>query len=654
MKKIMRTGMLRFFTFFVLLFSVQVQGYAHITLPKMFGNNMVLQRGIKIPIWGKSVPGANINAILGEIMVKATANGQGEWKVFFPAFKAGGPYKLSISESGRPGSGVELQGILIGDVWLASGQSNMEWSVQQAQNAVNEIAKADFPKIRLFQVEHVKKLNPQQDVAGGKWKICNPENVAQFSAVAYYFAKKIHLDQGVPIGIIQSTWGGTPVESWTSREKLLSSPITKAKTLANDTLAERHFVKDSLDQVRSWDILYHPYQNADKIIPQPDYNDSGWAVIEMPKLLKDFGIGHYEGMIWMRKKIILPETFLKSDVTLYIGRPDVNYSLYVNGTEICKTVWNTNPGQHYTIPARILKKGENTVTLRLAMLWGIGGLNPPADEMYITNGKARISLAGSWKYQKDLEPAMAKNRNYQYYPSLLFNSMINPLVPYGIKGFLWYQGEANDTAAYNYRKLFPMLIKDWRERWKQGNLPFLYVQLPNFKQIQPLPSESEWAELREAQALTLSLPNTAMACTIDIGEADNIHPGNKQEVARRLALAANKLVYKQDNIASGPLLKSFSKEGSRMRIRFTNAGNGLISKDAKALTGFAVAGEDRRFHWAEAKIEGNEVVVYSEKVPHPVAVRYAWADYPSCNLVNSDGLPANPFRTDNWKGITQK
>ncbi|MBB6239629.1 sialate O-acetylesterase [Pedobacter sp. AK013] len=654
MKKIMRTGIIRFFTFFVLLFSVQVLSYAQVTLPKVFGDNMVLQRGIKIPIWGKSAPGANINATLGEIRVKATANGQGEWKVFFPAFKAGGPYKLSIYESRKPGSGIELQGILIGDVWLASGQSNMEWSVQQAQDAVHEIAKADFPKIRLFQVAHVKKLSPQQDVADGKWKICSPENVAQFSAVAYYFAKKIHLDQGVPIGVIQSTWGGTPIESWTSREKLLSSPITKAKAMANDTLTEQHFVKDSLDQARSWDILYHPYQNADKIIPQPAYNDAGWPVIEMPKLIKDFGIGPYEGMIWMRKKIILPETFSKADLTLYIGRPDVNYSLYFNGTEICKAVWNTNLGQHYTIPAKILKKGENTVTLRLAMLWGIGGLNPPADEMYITNGKARIALAGTWKYQKDLEPAMAKNRNYQYYPSLLFNSMINPLVSYGIKGFLWYQGEANDTAAYNYRKLFPILIKDWRERWKQGNLPFLYVQLPNFKQTQPLPSESEWAELREAQALALLQPNTAMACTIDIGEADNIHPGNKKEVARRLALAANKLVYKQDIVTSGPSLKSFSKEGSRMRIHFTAPGNGLISKDAKALTGFAIAGEDRQFHWAEAKIEGNEVVVYSEKVPHPVAVRYDWADYPLGNLVSSEGLPALPFRTDDWKGITQK
>ncbi|WP_426324603.1 sialate O-acetylesterase [Pedobacter sp. R-06] len=642
------------FAFFIIFNFIQVHGFAQITLAKVFGDNMVLQRDIKIPVWGSAAPGKRIVAELGKFRIGTTADGDGKWMVYFPVFKAGGPYQLSISEQGTKGTEIELKGILIGDVWLASGQSNMEWSVKQALNADDEIAKADFPEIRLFQVTHVKKLTPQKDIAGGKWKVCSAENIPQFSAVAYYFAKKIHRDQGVPIGIIQSTWGGTPVESWTSREKLLSSPITKTKTMANDTLSEQDFVQDSLDQVRCWDIVYHPQHNSDKIISQPGYNDSGWPVIEMPKLIKDFGIGQYEGMIWMRKKIILPETFSKSDITLHIGRPDVNYSLYFNGTEICKTVWNTDPGQHYTIPAKILKNGENVVTLRLAMLWGGGGLNPPADEIYITNGTARISLAGTWKYQKDLEPAIAKNRNYQYYPSLLFNSMINPLIPYGIKGFLWYQGEANDTAAYNYRKLFPMMINDWRTRWKQGNLPFLYVQLANFKKTQPVPSESEWAELREAQSLTLSQPNTGMACAIDIGESDNIHPGNKQEVGRRLALVANKLVYKQNNTASGPSLKNFSKEGSRMRVSFTNTAGGLFSKDAKVLTGFSIAGKDKHFHWADAKIEGNEIVVYSDKVPEPVAVRYAWADNPQCNLMNSDGLPAVPFRTDNWKGITQK
>jgi sialate O-acetylesterase len=263
-------------------------------------------------------------------------------------------------------------------------------------------------------------------------------------------------------------------------------------------------------------------------------------------------------------------------------------------------------------------------------------------------------LAGSWLYNKDLEPAMPKIHNYQYYPTVLFNAMINPVVHYGIKGFIWYQGEANTWEAYNYRKLFPMMISDWRQRWQQGNLPFLYVQLANFQKAKPLPSESDWAGLREAQTLTLSQPNTGMACIIDIGEADNIHPANKQEVARRLALNANKLVYKQNCIASGPLYKSMRKEGNRVHIGFINTASGLSTKDGKEVTGFAIAGKDKQFYWAKAIIRGNEVVVYADSVSEPEAVRYAWADNPQCNLVNSEGLPAIPFRTDEWKGITQK
>lgn len=642
------------FMFFILFLFIQVQGYAQITLPKVFGDNMVLQRDIKIPVWGNSAPGQHITAELGKFRATTTADQEGKWMVRFPVFKAGGPYELKISESGKPDTGIKLKGILIGDVWLASGQSNMEWQVQQAQDAGNEIANADFPEIRFFQVEHDKKLTPQHDILAGKWKACNPENVPQFSAVAYYFARKIHKDQHVPIGIIQSTWGGTPIESWTSRDKLLTSPITKTGILANDTLNEQSFVKDSLNLIRFWDIVYHPQNNTDKIVSAPGYDDSSWPVVEMPRLIKDFGIGPYEGMVWLRKKIILPESFSGKDLSLRIGHPEMNYSMYFNGEEICKNIWNSDPKQSYTIPARLLRKGENSITLRMAMLWGGGGLNPPADEIYITDGSDKVSLAGKWLYQKDLEPSFPTIQNYHNYPSLLFNAMINPVIPYGIKGFIWYQGEANDSVAYNYRKLFPMLISDWRKRWKQGNLPFLYAQLANFKNVKALPSESEWAELREAQTLTLSQPNTGMACIIDIGAAGNIHPVNKQEVGRRLALNANKLVYNQKVTASGPLYKRYRKEGNRFRISFTNVSAGLVTKGTKEIVGFAIAGKDKQFYWAKASIEGKEVVVYCDKVSGPESVRYAWADNPECNLINSEGLPAIPFRTDNWRGITQK
>ncbi|MCU7552109.1 sialate O-acetylesterase [Chitinophagaceae bacterium LB-8] len=638
------------------IFFLQSMCSAQITLPKVFGDNMVLQRDIQIPVWGKAAPGALITAKLGPVRTTAKANQEGKWTVRFPKFKAGGPYELEIIESGKPDASIRLKGILIGDVWLASGQSNMEWQVQQAQDARKEIENANAPQIRFLVVEHDKKLSPQSDIQAGKWKVCDTANVKEFSAVAYYFARKLHGDQHVPVGIIQSAWGGTPVEAWTSRDMLLTSPISRASTLSNDTLHldPEDLVADSLNWIRIWHIVLNPQNNADKIFPAPEYNDADWTGIEMPNVLKDFGIGNYEGMVWLRKKITLPESFAGKDLTLNLGHPEMNYSLYFNGQEICKNIWNSNATHSFTIPARLVQRGEITIAVRVAMLWGGGGLNPPADDIYITDGASKISLAGKWLYQKGLETAFPKILNYQYYPTVLFNAMISPLIPYGIKGFLWYQGEANAQAAYNYRKLFPMLITDWRQRWKQGKLPFLYAQLANFKKVQPLPAESDWAELREAQTLTLSQPNTGMACIIDIGEANDIHPKNKQEVGRRLALIANKMVYKKDCIATGPVYKNFRKDGNRIRIGFSKTASGLSTKDGKEVTGFAIAGKDKQFYWAKAIIEGNEVVVYSDIVADPVAVRYAWADNPACNLVNAEGLPAIPFRTDDWKGITQK
>jgi len=651
----MRIGMkINFAATILLLLFFQSLCYAQITLPKVFGDNMVLQREIEIPVWGSSAPRALITAELGSVKTSTKADREGKWMVRFPKFEAGGPYTLKIYEKGKPGEATVLSGILIGDVWLASGQSNMEWQVQQSADARNEIVHANFSNIRFLIVEHNKKLSPQQDISGGNWQICDTTNVKRFSAVAYYFARKIHQDQNVPIGIIQSAWGGTPVEAWTSREMLLSSSISKNAVLANDTLSEGyHFVQDSLNMNRFWEIILNPQHNSDKIIPQPEYDDSNWVEIEIPRVLKDFGIDLFEGIMWLRKKVLLPESFMGKDLILNLGHPEMNYSLYFNGEEICKTVWNGNPTHHYTIPAHLVKNGENVIAIRIAMLWGGGGLNPPSEQIYITDKTSNLPLSGAWLYNKDIEPAVPLIMNYQHKPTVLFNAMINPLIPYGIKGFLWYQGESNAWAAYNYRTLFPMLIADWRQRWQQGNLPFLFVQLANYKKTNDIPSESDWAELREAQTLTLSLPNTGMACAIDIGDAHDIHPSNKQEVGRRLALIANKLVYKQNCMASGPMYKSYKTDGNHIRISFTHTGSGLSTKDGEAVSGFAVAGGDKQFHWATAVIEGNEVVVYCDKVAKPEAVRYAWDDNPECNLINSEGLPAVPFRTDDWKGITQ-
>ncbi len=640
---------------FILAVFFQEVCQAQVALPKVFGDNMVLQRELKIPVWGNSSPGATIIAELGNKKSTSKADQDGKWMVHLPKFKAGGPYTLKIYEKGKTDEAIVLNDILIGDVWLASGQSNMEWQVQQAKDDSVEIANANFPQVRFIMVNHSNQVKPQADISSSGWKVCNSSNVKELSAVAYFFARKIQTDQNVPIGIVQSTWGGTRIEPWTSREMLLTSPITKESTLSADTLHynREDIIRDSLKQVRFWDIVYNPQNNADKIYPATDYNDANWPEVDMPNVIKDFGIGQYEGMVWLRKKILLPESFTGKDLTINLGHPEMCYSLYFNGSEICKNQWYSNATHSYTIPATLVQSGENTIAVRIAMLWSGGGLNP-GNDIYITDGSKEITLAGKWSYEKGLEPIIPKLTGNQGYPTVLFNSMINPLIPYGIKGFLWYQGESNAEEAYNYRELFPMLIKDWRNHWQQGKLPFIFVQLANFMQQKPLPSESAWAELREAQAMALSLPNTGMACAIDVGDAGTIHPLNKQEVGRCLALIANQMVYKKDGVISGPMYKKYQKEGNRIRIRFSSIGSGLSIRDGKEVTGFAIAGNDKQFHWAKAVIEGNKVVVYCDEVENPVAVRYAWADNPDCNLVNAEGLPAVPFRTDDWKGVTQK
>ena len=631
-----------------------ISAAAQVSMPKVFSNHMVLQRDMEIPIWGNAPAGTQITAVLGDAQTKGIAGENGKWMLHLPPFKAGGPYKLIVFQTGKPDQKIEFDDVLVGDVWLASGQSNMEWQVQQANDAAKEIKQADYPNIRFFFVAHNKSVKPESDVLGGSWKVCDSVNIKTSSAVAYYFARKIHADIHVPIGILQTTWGGTPVEAWTSKEMLLSSPITRSMVLANDSVTNQHFVKDSLDLVRFWDIVYQPKNQTEKTVTQASYDDSKWAEVKMPSVLKASGISAYEGMIWLRKIVDIPAGFATKDVTLHLGHPEMNYSVYINDKEICKTIWNANENHTYTIPAGVLHTGKNIIAVRMAYLWGGGGFNPPAEEMYISDGSTKLSLAGEWKYKKELEPSLPKIHNYHYYPTYLYNAMLNPVIPYGLKGFLWYQGEANDTLAYNYRTLFPMMISDWRIRWQQGYLPFLYVQLPNYKKRQTEPMESEWAELREAQAMTLAQPNTGMVCAIDLGEAKTIHPTNKQDVGFRLALLADKVAYQKDIIVSGPIFSSYKIEGNMIRISFSESRSGLKTKDNLSPREFTIAGADKKFYRAIARIIGDELIIRSDKVANPVAVRYAWSDNPDCNLISAEGFPAIPFRTDQWDGITKK
>lgn len=629
---------------------------AQIKVAKIFTSHMVLQRELNIPVWGNAKPGVEISAELGNKNATTITDRNGKWKLFLPSFKAGGPYQLKIYETKNPQTAIiVLNDILIGDVWLASGQSNMEFEVQQAKDASTEIANANHPNIRFFKVSHAVGLQPFEDLKDNPvWKICDSTTIKTNSAVAYYFARKINADNNIPIGILQTTWGGTPVESWTSRDMLLSSFITRQKVLENDTLTNYSLIKDTVTNSIFWKIVYNPQNETDKIIPQLDYDDINWDTVKMPELFRNVLHPNYEGIIWLRKSFSLLNIDREKDFIINLGHPEMNYSLYVNGHEICKNSWNANPSHSYSIPSNYLVNGKNIIAVRMAALWGGGGFNPPEEEMFLSNNTIKINLAGIWKYKINLEAAIPQSKNYQNYPAMLYNAMIAPIVGYGVKGFLWYQGESNAWDAYHYRILFPMMINDWRNRWNQGALPFFYVQLANFMKQKSEPAESEWAELREAQTLTLSQPNTGMATIIDIGDANDIHPKNKQEVGRRLALIAEKKCYDKNIIASGPTYKNYVVKGNVIEISFENTSVKLATKENALLKGFAIAGADKKFYWAIAKIEGNKIIVSSDKVPSPVAVRYAWADNPDCNLINTEGLPAVPFRTDHWKGITEK
>ncbi len=634
----------------IFIILIAVEANAEIWLPRFFADHMILQRDIEIPVWGKSQPGSEITVTLYNTSVQTKANENGEWNVHLPQMQAGGPFQMTISSNGN--DKITINDVLIGDVWLASGQSNMEWRVKEAANAKEEISNANYPKIRFFIVPHKKNYKVENDVSGGEWQICDSTAVKEFSAVAYYFSRKIHQDINVPVGIIQSTWGGSPVEAWTSKEMLLSSEITRDRVLQDEKITKKDFITDSLNLERFWDIVYHTQNNTDKVVPKLKYNDSDWSEVNMPSVIHDWNIYPYEGIVWLRKEIEVDSRFINNDLVINLGHPEMNYSLFINGKKTCHTVWNAEKSHFYHIPKTTLKSGKNIISIRMSVLWGGGGLNPPAKDIYLTNGNDTINLAGSWKLNKDLEPSVPKIVNYQYYPTFLYNTMISPVIPFGLKGFIWYQGEANDSLAYNYRSLFPMMITDWRIRWKQGYLPFLFVQLPNYRERLNQPGESQWAELREAQSMALSLPNTGMVCAIDIGDAKTIHPLDKQSVGKRLALVAEQQVYNKDLIASGPIFLNYRKKGKKIILTFDQ--NNLITQDKQSPRGFTIAGADHKFYLADAKINGNQIEVWSENVPEPVAVRYAWADNPDCNVFNSSGFPMIPFRTDNWDGITKR
>jgi sialate O-acetylesterase len=640
--KIVVTG----FCFFV--FSVSSLNAA-ITLPKIFTDNMVLQRDKPLKIWGEALKGETVTISFNGQKVSAKAGKDGQWLVNLKAMNYGGPYDMSLSA--KSGS-ITLKNILIGDVWICSGQSNMEWIIKNTNNAEKEIAESNYPKIRLYTVKKDLSFTPQKDLAGGEWLECNSTNIPDFSAVAYFFGRKLNKDLDVPVGLINSSWGGTNIQTWISWDVMSQKEQYKNADLKK---LEADLKEASLRQEQFQLAMQHDKGVEEKWY-KPETSLDGWKKINLPELWEKTEIGNVDGIIWFRKEFDIPESAGIGNSILSLGPIDDMDSTFVNG-KFAGSLNEYNANRIYKIEASVLKPGKNVIVIKVKDTGGGGGIYGEPAQLFIEVGGKKITLAGEWIYKASVTNASfgIKDAGPNSFPSQLFNAMIHPIVQYAIKGAIWYQGESNAGEAYNYRTLFPELINNWRSKWND-NISFFWVQLANFMKPVSIPSQSEWAELREAQSMTLSLPQTGQAVIIDIGEANDIHPRNKQDVGYRLALAAEKTAYGKDIVYSGPVYQSMQVDGNKIILSFSNTGSGLWAKDKYGyLKSFAIAGEDQKFVWAKAMIDGDKVVVFSNEIAHPVAVRYAWGDNPDdADLYNKEGLPASPFRTDGWKGITER
>lgn len=636
----------------------------NISLNPLFSNNMVLQQKQDISIWGTAEPGGEVLVVLDEQQKKGTADDDGNWKVALSPVTAGGPYELVISGEETH----KIKNVMVGEVWICSGQSNMEMAVDAEGGSINnskeEVANANYPNIRLLMVDKVMGITPQENIVSAGWKECSPETIPNFSAVAYLFGRHLYNELNVPIGLIETAWGGTVVEAWTSANSLknineyvdeinalgLNSNEEEEKEISYNKV-QKAWIDEVNEKLGEAGILTRGYNSY-------GYNSKNWNTLDVPKTWEKQNI-KFDGVMWVKKDITIPSEWLGKELTLNLGPINDFDITWFNG-ELVGSMPSVGMFRSYTIPKELVKAGKNEITVLILDIGNNGGIYGEPENTTIGYSEvSTISLAGKWKYKKDnFDPSILSQPPEwpgvaeQNRPTVLYNSMIHPLLSYGIQGAIWYQGEGNAERAYQYRTLFKNLILNWRDVWDEGEFPYLFVQLANFKDVKQQPAEDSWAELREAQTMALELPNTGMAVTIDIGEAKDIHPKNKQDVGKRLALNALATVYGKDIPYSGPMYKSMKIEGNKIRLQFNHVNKGLKTKGNEKLKGFSIAGKDKKFVWAKAKIEGNEIVVSNSQIKNPVAVRYGWAANPICNLYNGAELPASPFRTDDWRGIT--
>ncbi|HEY8188658.1 MAG TPA: sialate O-acetylesterase [Pyrinomonadaceae bacterium] len=649
------------------LFCVGVR--AEVRVPSIIGDNMVLQQGRKVRVWGTAQPGEGVTVHFIKQTGRAIADAQGHWQTWLGPLKSGGPFVLTIVGSNT----LTFKNVLVGDVWICSGQSNMEFPLVNATGGADAVAQANYPEIHLFTVRKATAANPLDNVEG-HWVVTTPEEVGQFSAVGYFFGRELYQRLKIPIGLIHTSWGGTPAEAWTSHAALSSvaelKPILDKYKKSLEALPQRQQAYEH--ELAEWEEknLYADPGNKGEALgyADPALNETDWKQMNLPQFFETAGLV-IDGAVWFRKEIELPSSWSGKDLTLSLTAIDDFDITYFNGTRVGAT-GNETPNSYlvprkYKVPGSLVQGGRNVIAVRVFDRAGEGGFGR-SDVMSLGPVGAKeseaITLAGRWSYKVELalepkkpdygsRPELLGPSN-QNSPSVLYNAMLAPLTPYAIRGAIWYQGESNANRAYQYRTLFTTMIGDWRSAWAQGDFPFYFVQLANWHAAPSEPGDSDWAELREAQTMALRLPQTGMAVIIDIGDANDIHPRNKLDVGKRLAAWALAVTYHQKIEPSGPLYDSFSIKDDKIRVHFRHVDGGLRSSDGAPVKGFVIAGADRKFVWANARIEGDAVVVSSKDVAHPIAVRYAWADNPVSNLYNAAGLPASPFRTDDWPGVT--
>ena len=627
----------------MLSFLIHAACYAQIKLPKLISDGMVLQHSQELKIWGWAAPQENISLHFNNKDYKTKANAAGEWSFAIPPQKAGGTYNMVFAASNK----VEVNNITFGDVWLCSGQSNMELGMGRLMDTYPEEATAVNPEIRQFLVPDVYNFKVKQtDLSSGSWQSVSPKTIREFSGVAYFFAVEIYKKQHIPIGIINAALGGSPAQAWISEPSIKKFPeyYNDLQSFKDDNLIAKIESENKLDSDSWYAELNKKDEGLKKGWKASAFDDSKWETMNIPGYWPDGPVGEANGSVWFRKVIDVPAAMAGVPAKLILGRIIDADSVFVNNVFVGSTSYQYPP-RKYALNNTVLKPGKNTIVVRVISNSGRGGFVLDKDYQIIA-GNNKLNLQGPWKYKRGaFMPPTKPQISVRWKPAGLFNGMIAPLQNYAVKGVLWYQGESNAGEPDEYFSLMETLVADWRAGWKR-DLPFIYVQLPGFMEEKSQPTESNWAALRDQQQMLLTSKNTAMAVAIDLGEWNDIHPLNKKEVGKRLALQADKLVYGDTkSVVSGPTFRALNKVGSKVIISFDNIGSGLTIKNGEALQYFAIAGSDKKYVWAKAMITGNNVEVWNSEVPNPVYVRYAWADNPAvANLYNKEGLPAAPFQ----------